>query len=67
MRPDIIVEHVSDLYLFSGETERGREWLESRRRMPVFERIGRSIAIEDKRLARNLADAAIANGLDMME
>jgi hypothetical protein len=70
MRPDIIVEHVSGIFLFSGETERGKEWLANRRgtapAMPVFERFARSVAVEDERLARDLADAAIADGLDVL-
>ena len=67
MRPDIIIEHVSSLYLFSGETDQGREWLEHRSEPPGYQRIGRSVAVEDENLARDLADAAIADGLDILE
>jgi len=66
VRPDIIVEWVSRLYLFSGETDRGQEWLERQSESGSYERIGKSLAMK-KRLARHLKDAAIANGLDVMD
>lgn len=65
MRSDIVVEHVSGTFLFSGETDRGREWLESRRLSPPLTRIGRSVEAPDARPAKDLADAAIADGLDV--
>jgi hypothetical protein len=67
VRPDIIVERVSGLCLFSGETDRGREWLARQSESGRYERIGKSIAVEIERVARDLADAAIADGLDVME
>jgi len=62
MRPDIVVEHVSGLYLFSGETPEGREWLQQRSISSPFERLGKAIAVSSERLARDLAD-----GLDVLE
>jgi hypothetical protein len=67
VRPDIIVERVSSLYLFSGETDRGQEWLERQSESGRYERVGKSLAVEIERVARDLADAAIADGLDVME
>ena len=66
MRPDIIIEHVSSLRIFSAETEQGREWLKKRGEILASKRIGLSVAVEDEKLARDLADAAVADGLDVM-
>ena len=66
MRPDIIIEHVSSLRIFFAETEQGREWLKKRGEILASERIGLSVAVEDEKLARDLADAAAADGLDVM-
>ena len=63
VRPDIIVERVSGLHLFSGETDRGQEWLERQSESGTYERVGKSLAVEIERVARDLADAAIADGL----
>ena len=67
VRPDIIVERVSGLHLFSGETDREQEWLERQSESGTYERVGKSLAVEIERVARDLADAAIADGLDVME
>ena len=67
MRPDIIIEHTSGLHLFFGETPEGRKWLQNHATPQPFERIGRSLTVEDEHLARDLADAAIADGLDVLE
>jgi dTDP-4-dehydrorhamnose reductase len=67
MRPDIVIEHVSGRYVFSGETDQGREWLENRSTAPLCQRIGRSLAVEDDLLAKNLAHSAVADGLDILE
>ena len=67
VRPDIIVERVGGLQLFSGETDQGRQWLESRALAGKGQRLGRSLGIEDEREARDLAAAAIADGLDVMD
>ena len=67
MRPDIIVERVCGLHLFSGETDRGRQWLEGRGATDKHQRLGKSLGVEDERDARDLADAAMADGLDVME
>ena len=67
MRPDIIVERVGGLHLFSGETDRGRQWLESRAATDRHQRLGKSLGVDDEDDARDLADAAMANSLDVME
>jgi pyrroloquinoline quinone (PQQ) biosynthesis protein C len=67
VRPDIIVERVSGLHLFSGETDRGRQWLESRAATDRHQRLGKSLGVDDEDDARDLADAAMANSLDVME
>ncbi len=67
MRPDIIVEGGGGLYLFSAETDKGREWLAARAVTTKCERLGKSLAVEDEDDARDLADAALADGLDVME
>jgi hypothetical protein len=67
VRPDIIVERVGGLHLFSGETDRGRQWLESRAATDKHQRLGKSLGVDDEGDARDLADAAVADGLDVME
>jgi len=67
MRPDIIVEGGGGLYLFSAETDKGREWLAARAVTAKCQRLGKSLAVEDEPEARDLADAALADGLDVME
>jgi len=67
VRPDIIVERVGGLHLFSGETDRGRQWLESRAATDKHQRLGKSLGVDDEREARDLVDAAVADGLDVME
>jgi hypothetical protein len=67
MRPDLIVERVGGLHIFSGETERGTEWLAARAATAKHQRLGKSLAVEDEQEARDLADAALADGLDVME
>jgi hypothetical protein len=67
VRPDIIVERVGGLRLFSGETDQGRRWLESRAATDKHPRLGKSLAVDNERDARDLADAAVADGLDVME
>ena len=67
VRPDIIVERVGGLHLFSGETDRRRQWLESRAATDRHQRLGKSLGVDDEDDARDLADAAMANSLDVME
>jgi len=67
MRPDIIVEGGAGLYLFSAETDKGRKWLAARAVTAKCQRLGKSLATEDEREARDLADVALADGLDVME
>ena len=55
------------LYLFSAETDKGREWLAARAVTAKCQRLGKSLAVEDEPEARDLADAALADGLDVME
>lgn len=61
------MERVAGLYLFSGETPEGREWLQHRSISQPFKRLGKSISVNSERLARDLADAAMADGLDVLE
>jgi hypothetical protein len=60
---------MSPALLFSGETDRGRDWLADHRGtapfQPLFERFARSVAVDDAVGAGDLADAAIADGLDV--
>ena len=67
VRPDIIVERVGGLRLFSGETDQGRQWLESRTAMYKYQQLGKSLGVDDAGDARDLVDAAMADGLDVME
>ena len=67
VRPDIIVERVGGLHLFSGETDQGRQWLESRAATDKYQQLGKSLGVNDERDARDLVDAAVADGLDVME
>jgi hypothetical protein len=67
VRPDIIVERVGGLHLFSGETGKGRQWLESRGATDKHQRLGKSLGVDDEGDARDLVDAAMADGLDVME
>ncbi len=67
MGPDLIVEHVGGLHLFSAASDRGREWLDTRSTTPGCQRLGSFLALEDERAARDLADAAVADGLEVAE
>ena len=67
VRPDIIVERVGGLHLFSGETDMGRKWLESRAATDKYQQLGKSLGVDDAEDARDLVDAAMADGLDVME
>ena len=67
VRPDIIVERVGGLHLFLGETDKGRQWLESRAATDKYQQLGKSLGVDDTEDARDLVDAAIADGLDVME
>ena len=67
VRPDMMVERVGGLHLFSGETDQGRQWLESRAATDKHQRLGKSLGVDDGGDARNLADAAVADGLEVME
>ncbi len=66
MRPDIIVERVGGLHLFPGETDKGRQWLESRAATDKHQRLGKSLGVNDEQDAREPIDAAVAGGLDVM-
>lgn len=67
MRPDLIIEYVSGLHVFTGETDQGREWLEGRPATGKDQWLGKSLAVENESKRRDLVDAAIAAGLDIME
>jgi len=67
VRADIIVERVGGLHLFSGETDKGRQWLESRAVTDKRQQLGKSLGVDDEGDARDLADAAVADGLDVAE
>ena len=67
LRPDIMVERVGGLHLFSGETDKGRQWLESRAATDKYQQLGKSLGVDDAGDARDLVDAAMADGLDVME
>jgi hypothetical protein len=62
-----MVERVGGLHLFSGETDKGRQWLESRAATDRYQHLGKSLGVDDAGDARDLVDAAIADGLDVME
>jgi hypothetical protein len=62
-----MVERVGGLHLFSGETDKGRQWLESRAATDRYQQLGKSLGVDDERDARDLVDAAMADGLDVME
>ena len=67
VRPDIMVERVGGLHLFSGETYQCRQWLEGRAATDKYQQLGKSVGVDDAGDARDLVDAAIADGLDVME
>jgi hypothetical protein len=67
VRPDIIVEYVFGLHLFSSETGRGRQWLEGRGATDKHPWLGKSLGVENERDARDPIDAATADGMDVME
>ena len=66
MRPDIIIERVFGLHVFTGETDKGREWLEGRSATKKDQWLGKSLAVENEQDAQDLVDAAIADGLDVL-
>ena len=66
MRANIIVERVAGLHLFSGETDKGQQWLASRAATDKRQQLGKSLGVDDEWDARDLA-AAVADGLDVME
>ncbi len=65
MRSDIVVEQVAGTFLFSGETERGKEWLASRTLLPPLVRIGRAVEVPDGKPVKDLVAAATADGLQV--
>ncbi len=67
MRPDIVVENALGSHLFSGETGKGREWLKAHFKEATGEWFGKFLSVDDERKARDLVDAALADGLDVME
>ena len=67
MRRDLIVEHVGGLHIFTDETDKGREWLAGRAATDRHQRLGKSLGVEDEGEARDLVDAAVADGLDVAE
>jgi hypothetical protein len=67
VRSDIMVERSGGLHLFSGETGRGRQWLESRAATDKYQQPGKSRCMDDAGDARDLVDAAMADGLGVME
>ena len=67
MRPDIVVENTLGSHLFSGETGKGREWLKAHFKEGQGEWLGKFLSVNDERKARDLVDAALADGLDVME
>ena len=67
MQPDIIVERVGGLHLFSGETDKGRQWLASRAETDKRQQLGKSLGVDDEGDSRDLVDAAVADGLNVAE
>jgi hypothetical protein len=67
MRPDIVIESALGTHLFSGGTGKGREWLQAHFTKGKCEWVGRFLSVDDEDDARDLADAATADGLDVME
>jgi hypothetical protein len=65
VRPDIIVERIGDLQLFSGATDKGRQWLGDRTATDKYERLGKSLGVNNERDAQDLVAAAAADGLDV--
>jgi len=53
--------------VFIAGTDKGMEWLESRAATDKHQRLGKSLGVDDERDARDLVDAAMADGLDVME
>lgn len=67
MRPDIIVENAFGTYLFSAGTEQGRRWLAERSVAGKCQCLGKFVSVNDEEAARDLVDAAVADGLDVAE
>ena len=63
--PDIVVERVAGTFLFSGESDRGREWLAGRTLSTAMLRAGRFLEALDAQTAKDLADLATADGLEV--
>ncbi|MBX7134000.1 MAG: hypothetical protein K1X67_15110 [Fimbriimonadaceae bacterium] len=58
--PDIVVERVAGTFLFSGESDRGREWLAGRSLSASMLRSGRFLEALALQTAKDLADLATA-------
>ena len=67
MRANIIVERVAGLHLFSGEADKGLQWLASRAATDKRQQLGKSLGVDDEGDSRDLVDAAVADGLNVAE
>ncbi len=67
MRPGIVLENALGSHLFSGETGKGREWLKAHCTRDKCEWVGKFLSVDDEDDARDLVDAAVADGFDVME
>ena len=67
MRPDFILETVLGTHLFSAEMGKGREWLKNHFTEGKCEWVGKFLSVDDEGDTRDLVDAAVADGLDVME
>ena len=54
-------------HVFIAGTDKGMEWLESRAATDKHQRLGKSLGVDDEQDARDLVDAAVADGLDVAE
>jgi hypothetical protein len=61
VQPNFIVEHVGGLHVFTTNTDKGRQWLASWAATAKYQRLGKFVAEENERDARDLADVAVCN------
>lgn len=62
-KADITVHGGAGLYLFCGETDKGRQWLDEHLNTEPYQHVSGGIAVEGIRCAMPIAEAAIADGL----
>lgn len=65
MPPDIVVERIASTFLFSGESDRGQKWLAGRALSAGMLRAGRFLEALEPQTAKDLADLATADGLEV--